>query len=188
MNILNRFRRQAPSDPASLLYQALAAQSRRPEFYVAAGVPDSLDGRFDLLVLHVILLLRRLKSEGATGRALGQAIFDVMVTDFDRAVRELGGGDVGVGKRIKAMISAFYGRLAAYDAALAEADDAALQAALRRNVYGTVKDGIDAAWLGALSAYVRREAEGLARQEGAALIGGMIDFAPPPGGASRASP
>jgi cytochrome b pre-mRNA-processing protein 3 len=194
MNILQRFRRQSPADPAGQLYQALVAQSRRPEFYTACGVPDSLDGRFDLLVLHVVLVLRRLKSEGASGRALGQALFDIMVTDFDRALRELGVGDVGVAKRMKAMISAFYGRLAAYDAALAEEKKnsaapghsetekgRALWAALRRNLYGTIAADAEAFGLDAMSDYIRRETEGLARQDGAALITGIIQFGPPPG-------
>lgn len=200
MNILQRFRRRSPADPASLLYQALVAQSRSPEFYTVCAVPDSLDGRFDLLVLHVVLVLRRLKSEGVSGRTLGQAVFDIMVTDFDRALRELGVGDVGVAKRMKAMISAFYGRLAAYDAALADekkdprapgysGDErgSALRAALRRNLYGTVTADAEGFGLDAMSGYVRREAEGLARQDGAELILGVIRFGPPPAADRKAS-
>ncbi len=164
-----RARREAGAR-ARRLYAAAAARARAPGFY-RAGVPDSFDGRFDLLMLHVFLIVRRLRRDGAEGAALAQAVFDAAFDDMDRTLREMGVGDLGVPRRIKAMGRAFYGRAAAYDAALDSPDDAALRAALGRNLAG----GGDAPR--ALADYVRA-AE--ARLAGAALMEGAVEFPPPP--------
>jgi cytochrome b pre-mRNA-processing protein 3 len=99
--------------PADRLYGAAVAQARNPAFYVECRVPDTLDGRFDLIVLHLCLLIRRLRREGETGATLAQALFDTTFDDMDRSLREMGVGDLGVGRRVKAMASAFYGRATA---------------------------------------------------------------------------
>ena len=129
-----RARREAEAE-ARRLYAAVVARSRAPGFYLA-GVPDTFDGRFDLSMLHLFLLVRRLRREGAPGRAVAQALFDAAFDDMDRTLREMGVGDLGVPRRVKAMARAFYGRAAAYDEALDAADDAALRAALGRNLIG----------------------------------------------------
>ena len=119
--------RSRPEQPEAL-YAALMAQARRPDFYRDYGVPDTLDGRFDLLVLHVVLLLRRLREDEVT-RALAQDVFDVFFRELDRALREMGVGDLGVPRRVKTMAEVFYGRARAYDAALASGDPGALERA-----------------------------------------------------------
>jgi cytochrome b pre-mRNA-processing protein 3 len=115
------------------LYAKAVAQARQPVFYDRGAVPDSVDGRFDLLVLHMFLLLHRLGAEGAEGRALAQKLFDLMFADMDQSLREMGVSDMSVGKRVKEMARAFYGRVEAYQAGLGDA--AGLEAALARNLY-----------------------------------------------------
>jgi cytochrome b pre-mRNA-processing protein 3 len=172
--LLARFRPDPFAELARDLYAAVVAQARRPELYRDMGVPDSLDGRFDLVVLHAFLAMRRLKAAGRDGRQLSQHLFDVLMADMDASLRELGVADIGVAKRVRAMVAAFYGRVAAYDSALA-GDEAALEEALRRNLYGTVNP--TAADLGAMAAYVRRQDAALAKH-GAGLMAGRAEFAP----------
>lgn len=120
---------------ARVLYDAVLEAARRPALYGANGAPDTVDGRFDLIVLHAILLLRRLRDGGEPGKRLAQLVFDIMFDDMDAALREMGTGDLSVGKRIKAMGEAFYGRAKAYEAALAAGDESALAEAMSRNMF-----------------------------------------------------
>lgn len=117
---------------AETVYEAIVAQARRPAFYTGYGVADRLEERFELLVLHVHLVVRRLVEGGET--SLAQALFDTLFHDMDRSLRAIGVGDMSVGKKVKDMIRAYYGRTAAYDADLG--DDAALARTLARNVFG----------------------------------------------------
>lgn len=117
------------------LYGAAVAAARAPMFYEELGVPDTLDGRFDLVGVHVALLIRALRRLPAPGPALAQAVFDAMFSDMDVNLRELGVGDLSVGKRVRAMWEAFHGRANAYEAAMQAADGSALAAALTRNVW-----------------------------------------------------
>lgn len=121
--------------PAYQLYCVAVAAARTPAFYADLGVPDTVDGRFDLVSLHVFLLLRRLGAAPAPGPDLGQAVFDAMFNDMDINLREMGVGDLGVARRNRAMWEAFHGRAAAYAAALDAGDPVALATALRRNVW-----------------------------------------------------
>ncbi|WP_374466727.1 ubiquinol-cytochrome C chaperone family protein, partial [Ferrovibrio sp.] len=91
------------------LYRAIVAQSRQAGFYREHGVPDSLDGRFDMIVLHSFLVMRRLRRIGAAAEPLSQQLFDLMFADMDSNLREIGVGDLSVGKKVKAMAQAFYG-------------------------------------------------------------------------------
>ncbi len=179
--ILNRlFGRSNTEDPASMLYAAIVAQARQPEFYRDLDVPDTLDGRFDLLILHAYLAFDRLKSEGGEARDFSQRVFDVMFADLDQNLRELGISDVSIGKKVEAMVSAFYGRTSAYDSALnkVEDKDEALIGALERNIY---PDGPPAAAaLELLAAYVRNCRAHLAARPPGGFLGGHIDFPPPP--------
>jgi cytochrome b pre-mRNA-processing protein 3 len=117
------------------LYCAAVAAAREPALYATVGVPDSVDGRFDLIGLHVFLLIRRLTRLPDPGAALAQAVFDAMFSDMDRNLREMGVSDLAVGKRVRAMWEAFHGRAQAYDAALDANDSNALAAAIGRNVW-----------------------------------------------------
>ncbi len=179
------FKRGQASDEVYLLYRRVVAQARAAAFYEHLGVPDTLDGRYDLLVLHCHLVARRLRLEGEAGVALGQALFDLMMSDMDRALRETGVGDLSVGSRVKAMARAYYGRAKAYDEALA-AGEGPLSAALGRNVYGTLGDdrGPQAArieaQLAALTSHVLAQVAHLAAAGRRALLAGEIDFLPPP--------
>ncbi len=124
---------------ARALYDLAAAQALKPHFYARWQVPDSFDGRFEMLILHSFLVWRRLKNEGAAGQRLAQDFFDALFVQMDRTLRERGVGDLGVPRHVKAMMRAFKGRALAYDAALSPGSDPqALRKALIRNVYGTV--------------------------------------------------
>jgi cytochrome b pre-mRNA-processing protein 3 len=130
----NHFRkpRIAPRGTIEAIYGMIVTQAREPMFYRDLGVPDTVNGRFDMLLLHLWLVLRRLKSVEA-GTGLSQALFDHFCEDMDDNLRELGVGDLTVPKRMRAFGEAFYGRAAAYDMALAE-DREAFAQALCRNI------------------------------------------------------
>lgn len=133
---LKRLRRQHAHERAgSELYAAAVAAARDPRLYHALGVPDTLDGRFDLIALHAFLLVHRLQDAPAPGPALAQAVFDAMFADMDSNLREIGVGDLSVGKRVRAMWEAFHGRSKVYAAAVDAADRTALSTALERNVW-----------------------------------------------------
>ncbi|MEO5336464.1 MAG: ubiquinol-cytochrome C chaperone family protein [Magnetospirillum sp. WYHS-4] len=174
--ILHLFRQKNPlAGPASALYAAAVAQARRPEFYGRGGVPDSLDGRFDMVALQVYLLLRRLKRDGESAAPLSQALFDRMFEDMDHNLREIGVGDLVVGKRIKEMAKAFYGRIAAYDRGLAEGG-ASLGEALRRNLFrGTLPQDVQVA---AVARYLATATAALEAQTLADLMAGRAAFPP----------
>jgi cytochrome b pre-mRNA-processing protein 3 len=121
---------------ARAIYRQVAERARRPIFYTLYGVPDTLDGRFEMLCLHAYAVFHGLKGKGADAEALSQAIYDAMFTDLDGSLRELGVADLGVGRRIKTMTEALNGRIQAYDRGFA-GDGAELEQAIRRNVYGT---------------------------------------------------
>ena len=109
--MLGKFLKSNPEQVAAdKLYRSVVSQARRPEFYLLVGVPDSLDGRFELNALHVFLVLDRLKQDYPRGAGLGQALHDVFFADMDHSLREMGAGDLGVGKRVKKMAQGFYGR------------------------------------------------------------------------------
>src|SRR3984957_16866753 len=114
----------------------IVAAARRPMLYQALGAPDRMDGRFELLTLHAGLVLRRLAGVGGVGDGGAQDLVNSLFTHFDDTLGEMGFSDVGVAKRLKTMGSAFYGRNAAYAAALDDSSHAELATALARNVYG----------------------------------------------------
>jgi cytochrome b pre-mRNA-processing protein 3 len=112
---------------------------------------------------------------------MSQALFDAMFADMDRNLREMGAGDLGIGRRVRAMAEGLYGRIAAYDEGLA-GDDAVLAAALRRNVFGTMADpGPPVRALSALCGYLQTAGTLLAGQDTATLMGGQVGFPEPPG-------
>jgi cytochrome b pre-mRNA-processing protein 3 len=169
-----RYRREV-RNRARRLYAEIARAAREPGFYQGLGVADTLDGRFDLVVLHTHLVLRRLKGAGAQGRALGQALFDTMFGDMDESLRELGVGDLSVGRKIRALTDAFYGRALAYEEALQTAeDDALLKAALMRNVYRGTSPSTDA--LAALASYVRALDRTLSRSADDAVMAAEFEW------------
>jgi len=124
-----------PQDEAHALYVAIVAEARQSFLFDELGVPDSVDGRFDMISLHIFLVLRRLKADVDRSADLAQCLFDTMFADMDRSLREMGTGDLGVGRRIKEMATAFYGRLSAYEKALQSNDPALLPDAIVRNIF-----------------------------------------------------
>jgi cytochrome b pre-mRNA-processing protein 3 len=146
-----RFRR-ARLDPAipSTLYGAIVAQARTPALYTDLGVPDTVEGRFEMVVLHMALTLRRLFRGDEGSRAVGQAVFDVYGREMDDALRALGVKDTSVGKRMRFLTEAYYGRAKAYDDALDAGDAGALATVLGRTAYGRT----DAVAAPALAAYM----------------------------------
>ena len=114
----------------------IVAASRRPALYEALEAPDRIDGRFELLTLHVGLVLRRLVSIGGLGHEIAQDLVNTVFLHFDDTLREMALSDVSVSKRLKVMKEAFYGRNTAYAAALDSGSRAELATALARNVYG----------------------------------------------------
>ena len=163
---------------AATLYTALVEQARQPVFYARWGVPDSRDGRLELVTLHAILLMRRLREEGTPGRELAQAVLDRMFQDLDRHLREWGVGDPSVGKRMKELAQSFLGRVAALEPLLAGGDHDGLADVLRRNIYTEVA-APDPRDIDRLSRYLSAQARWLAAQDGASLLEGRIAFAAP---------
>ncbi len=171
-------------ESARTLYGGIVAQARRPEFFLACGVPDTVDGRFDLLVLHVFLVMRRLKKDRTDTAELSQALFDVFFQDLDESLRELGAGDMGIGRRIKAMAEGFYGRILAYERSIEQGADA-LENCVRRNLYGAVD--VDLEQVRAVARYIEDEVSALAAQDLAGLLRGEVDFGPAPQPATAGS-
>jgi len=172
------FARRPPDNSSEEAYRRIVAQARRPEFYAGGGVPDSLDGRFEMLALHLFLVLHRLRREGADPAcaALAQALADRTAADLDANLREMGAGDLGVGRRVKRMAGTIYGRIAAYEAGI-DGGEAALRQAIRRNLFATVDP--DEGQVAAMARYVLAGHDLLAAQPAAALVRGAIDFPPP---------
>lgn len=178
------------TDSALSLYRESAEGARQTVFYETFGVPDTLDGRFDMILLHAALLVRRLHREGEAGRALAQEYFDRMFTEMDRAVREMGVGDLSVRRHVRGMMKAFYGRATAYGEALDRKDTALLKQALARNVYGADGGGggdsgrarraPEEMALDALARYVILCEDALGWQGRDALLAGRAGFPPAP--------
>ena len=179
--IARLFRRNRPDRAVGTLYIGLVEQSRRPEFYLHCGVPDSVDGRFDMVLLHAFLVLRRLRDDAARTEAFAQALFDHMFADMDVNLREMGAGDLSVGKKVKFMAQAFYGRAAAYEEGLRAPPGGVLADALRRNLYGTTTPV--PGQVVAMESYLRRESAALADAPVEPLLGGRVAFGPPPAAA-----
>ncbi|MEX2036024.1 MAG: ubiquinol-cytochrome C chaperone family protein [Xanthobacteraceae bacterium] len=169
------FRRDRVSDAiAAALYGAIVAQARNPVLYADFGTADTVDGRFEMVVLHTILVLERLHADGEAERAIGQAVFDLYCTDMDRSLRELGVSDLGVPQRMKKMTERFYGRAATYRAAFAARDVVALAKAIERNVFGRAAPGA-----AALAAYALAAFEAFAAMPSAEFLAGPPRFADP---------
>ncbi len=155
------------------VYRTIVERARIPVFYTEWGVPDSLDGRFEVLALHVFLVLERLTAEPATTADFAQSLFDTLFADIDHGMREMGAGDLGVGRHVKTMARSFYGRVAAYREGLDRGAEV-LADALRRNLFGTVTPKPHR--LATAAAYVERQAAALAQVPVAAILGGAVAF------------
>jgi len=147
--LFDRLRSRRPSkDSVAAIYAVIVTQARQAVFYRDLAVPDSVEGRFDLVLLHVWLVLRRLRA--LSQAQLSQAVFDRFCEDMDDNLREMGISDVALKKRMRKVGEAFYGRSQAYDQAFDQGDDA-LEKVLCRNVF----NGAESAQAQRLAAYVR---------------------------------
>ena len=117
------------------LYASIILQARTESFYSLYGVPDTLNGRFDLITLHMFIVLRRLKDLGDGGVKVSQDLFDIMFADMDKNIREMGVGDLSVGKKVKVLATAFYGRIKSYDNGITGLNDETLVGCLKRNLF-----------------------------------------------------
>jgi cytochrome b pre-mRNA-processing protein 3 len=168
--MLNLLRKSAArKEFAMRLEGQLAARAREPFFFRALNVPDTVDGRFDMVALHGWLALERLKA--ARMEEAAQGLTDVLFVGFDEALREQGTGDMGMGRRMKAFANAFFGRLHAYSGAK---DETALAEALAKNIWRG-KDPGDRGLV--LARYV---ADARAHLAAGDIAGGVLDFGPLP--------
>lgn len=130
------FRNKRSTSQAETLFSAIAEQARHPALYIGGAAPDTVEGRFDVLAIHMALALSRLKSAGPAGLALAEPLQREFFDSLDDAMRRLGVGDTAVARKVRRMAEAFYGRFLAYEAALDAADAAALADAVSRNLFG----------------------------------------------------
>jgi cytochrome b pre-mRNA-processing protein 3 len=172
--VFGLFKSHKHSKVAHILYSSILAQARLPVFYTDFGVQDTIDGRFDMIVLHAHILFNRLKDSPVKDQEISQAVFDLMFADMDQNLRELGVGDVGVSKRIKVMAEAFYGRANAYTDAMKEQDNCQLIEALRRNLYRNSE--VNNKQITSISFYVRDQVAHLKSQELSKLNQGTLFF------------
>jgi len=182
MPLASMFRRKPHERAGFALYTAAVGAARDPRLFGALDVPDSLDGRFDLVGLHVALLIRRLRQDpDPRGPALAQAVFDAMFADMDMNLREMGVSDLSVGRRVKTMWEGFHGRALAYEGALDAADATALATALERNVWRRESPATGPAPAAhALAGHVAATAAALAGQALPRLLQGEAAFPPYP--------
>ena len=171
----NHFRkpRLPPRGTIEAIYGMIVTQARDPLFYQDLGVPDTVNGRFDLLLLHLWMVLRRLRRVTG-GVELGQALFDHFCGDMDDNLREMGVGDLAVPKRMQAFGEAFYGRSAAYDLALTDNSEALAQALCRNILEGRCIENARR-----LAAYAEEAMAQLSATNDAALLAASWIFPPP---------
>ena len=159
------------------VYEAIVAAARHPRLYAAYGVPDTVDGRYDMIILHVILVLERLKTTGHEGSELSQRLTDYFFADMDRSLREMGVGDLSVGKKVRRMAEVFYGRARAYRSALEAESRDALTEALARNVFPSETRPKGAR---RLADYACSVCEHLGQTVTGSILAGHLEFAEPP--------
>jgi len=165
--------RRRPDPTIESLYGMIVAQARSVSFYRNYGVPDTVTGRLEMIILHVALVLRRLRASESSTSALGQPLFDHFCRDIDHSFREMGVGDLAVPKKMRKVAEAFYGRAQAYDSALDGGNREMLTAAVARNIYGG-----EGPILGAdrLADYIGATERHLSALNDVALIRGEIGF------------
>lgn len=155
--VLNFFRKSPGNAAVEAAYQSIVAQSRQPRFYAEWGIADTVTGRFDMITLHLALMLRRLKSDPA-GAALAQGLVERFFVDMDDSIRELGISDIGVPRKVRDMGKLFYGVLNGLSAALDSGEASAVEAVLTKNFFANVASP----GARALADYALAEAEALA--------------------------
>lgn len=172
-DVLNWFRsRSNTGRTASALYGSIVAQARDCAFYADGGVPDTTEGRFGMIGVHMFLVLERLRTEGRAGQELGRALLETMMTDIDDSLREIGFSDLAVPRRVKKAAAALHEQLAAYRAAAAGASGDALASLLAHHVYLDRETGAPER----LAAYMAASARHLEQQPLTRLANGEVTF------------
>lgn len=175
-SIKRLFQPSAQDAAARQLYIASVNQARSAAFYEQWSAPDTVTGRFDMISLHAYMVMRRLMNE-PSAKAFSEAYCGMIFTDMDRSLREMGVGDLSVGKKVKKLAEGFYGRAAAYETALNGGPES-LSDVLQRNIYGGENPGDSV--LAAMSRYVEESLETLAGQNLADFMEGVVRFPSPP--------
>lgn len=157
------------------LYEQIVAAARQPAFYAQWNVPDTPLGRFEMISLHMVLFLRRIRGEAGDLARIGQILTDEFFLDVDHSLRELGISDVGVPKRIKKLARMFFGRAKSYSDALDASQQGELAVALARNVRPGVMNWTESS---ALAAYMQRASVHLAKQPLTSFAEGHVHFGP----------
>lgn len=171
------FRNKARDAQIARLYDQILAQSRDPALFLEGGVPDTVEGRTDMMLLHLFLLMHRLNDEQSEVRDIAQGVCDRFFAELDRAMREMGVGDLTVPKKMRKIADIYTGCSSSYGNALRKPDDDELAQALLRNVFGLDEARLPQAQ--ALAAYVRRTAKALAETSLASLAAGSLPFPSP---------
>ena len=177
--------RDGPRHTAGELYGRVVAEARRLAFYAGLGVPDTPEGRYELIALHLFLLLERLRRDGSAGEAVSRHVLEAFVTDMDDCMREMGVGDLTVPKRVKRAAAGFYERAGAYRAGLEADGRDALAAALQGYIFGAVNAPEEAAQL---AAYMRSNATHLDAIPSRDVLAGRVAFIALPEMAKRGQP
>jgi cytochrome b pre-mRNA-processing protein 3 len=175
--MLGLFRNKAREAQASRLYDQILAQARDPSLYIDGGVPDTVEGRTDMMLLHLFLLMHRLNDETGEANALARSVCDRFFAELDRAMREMGISDLAVPKRMRKIADIYAGCSSSYGNALNAVDGMELSQALLRNVYANREDRREEA--GILADYVRRTAAALAKTPVDDVLGDHIPFPSP---------
>ena len=169
---------RARREIAERVYRDLVKQARTPLFYRDLGVPDTPEGRFEMVGLHVALVVRRLRFTGEPGRALAQELFDLLFADVDEGLRHIGIGELSVGKHVKRLAGYFYARLRALDDALDAAPGAPLAPTLRTNVYHGALTPPSESQLAALASYLVAARAALRAHTTVGMLAGDIAWVP----------
>lgn len=163
---------KAQRQAALQLYRTIVAQSRLPDLYQKYAIPDTVDGRFDCLVLHMALVIMRLQDAGRQGALLSQHLFDVMFRDMDLNLREMGVGDMSIGKHFRRMSRAFNGRVRAYEDALRQEGNDLLGQTLEKNLYRKTDNGK----ITEMADYMRAQMRFLTGQGLENILAGKLEF------------
>lgn len=173
--VFGLFRRRS-TEAEHKVYCEIVAQARQPVFYTDFLVPDTIDGRFDLIVLHAVLYFRRMRGEGAKASEFAQAVFDLFFQDMDASLREMGVSDTRVPKKVKVMGEAFYGRADVYIPPIDSKDASELAGALGRNLF---PDGPEPMAQMRLARYMLEAADELSAQATGDLMQGLLSWPDP---------
>lgn len=182
--MLTWFRRQRRlSETATELYGAVVARAREPHFYAVLGIPDTPEGRYEMIVMHLVQVLERLRAEGPGGVGLSRALIETFVADMDGAMREMGVGDLSVPKKVKSAAAGLYARADAFRQGVEGPDRAALGRAIGRLTLVAAEDDPRAA---ALAEYYRATWSAVRTLPASEVMDGRLAFPPLQAAAERA--